>query len=247
MSARRPRWRNLGAIAAAFGVTLAAPMQTLAINCIPPRAANSSFYSASLTRDGTTAETKVRGVRGTLDTDEIPYADRPGTSESYVSVRGSGGGHHATMGFVAVDINELWYFYEYDDVGVGPRRFLFQPEPWDRESFEVVWTNTPGNGEYEFLFWFGPSQSNQTLASSPVLHWSPDDGQIGGATFSRKSQFPGRVSNKVRFTGTQALVDGSYVGFGNVFLYLGVTAPWANFEQIPGENGKFRSWDRDCP
>lgn len=212
----------------------------------PPRAANSTVYGASLLRDGTTLPTKVRGVREIFQTDEVPYAEYPGDSQAYVMVRATSAGYLAKMGFMARDVNDFWYFYEHNDAGVAPRLNIFQADTSDEQSFEVVWTEGNG-GEHEFLFWFGLSHTIQTLVTSPVLHWSPDDGQLGGRTQSREpiswpseQPYGPRGGRRPWLT---VLTKGSALSrCSEARLLLGPTSG-----RPLGRLVAFRSWDRDCP
>lgn len=240
--------RRLGA-AVGLAVLLSQPTATLGYDCHPPRSANSLTYEAGRIRGGTSQSTFVRAIRAILETDELPYVEDPNESFAFVGVTNSNQTstyYYARLGWRVEDINEMWYYREYNG---GPGTFAYKWQaayvPEDT-SFKIVWDPVLENGEHEFTFWDGPNHTVQTLVGHPELTWSPREGVVGGRTKSRESQFPGRAANKMRMTWTQAYVDGVWEGFRTVQLTGYSTASWANFDDVANESGIFRLWDSDC-
>jgi hypothetical protein len=242
------RLRNRVGAAALIVALLSHPTATLAYNCHPPRSANSLNYQAGRIREGTSSTTYVRSIRAIVDTDEFPYVEYPYESTTFVAVTNSyqtSTNYYARMGWSVEDINEMWYFREYNG-GPGTFAYRFQAAFSPEASFKIVWDPELVNGRHEFTFWYGPNHTVLSLAGHPELTWSPREGHIGARTQSRESQFPGRLANKMRMRWTQAYVNDTWVGFRTVPLTGYSTASWANFDDVANETGIFEAWDRDC-
>jgi hypothetical protein len=114
------------------------------------------------------------------------------------------------------------------------------PEP--TTELRVTWNNAPGGGQHTFYFFV-----DSVSWTSKVLPWSPKDGLVVGHVWNRENQFPGRVTNKVEMTSTQAHINGAWTPFVSIAGFLGwSTASWANFVEVAGDFTRLRMWDGDC-